>query len=411
MIDRDLPLVTIVTPSLNQGRFIRETIESVLTQDYPNIEYIVMDGGSTDETATICAEYKDRLTFISESDRGQSDAINKGFAMARGEIVAWLNSDDIFLPGAIRRAVEALTADPSLAMVYGEGYQLDVDGKVISHFNPTQRFDLWKLAYVSDYILQQTTFFRKWALDAVGPLDETLHFTLDWDIFIRIGKRFPVGYIPEDMGAIREYADAKSFSGGPRRFREIAKVLRRHGKRRYPPAYFVYGLVTYEKIWNAKLAAIVPSPFSRPRQKLQRLVTRAAHRIIGLNVRHSQGWYADGWAGPRTHIMLQPPRGRYLEIEATLPRWVPAERQTIEFESEGQIFARETFDKGRFTIAIPVPERYWDEPFEFTMRAAKTFRSARETKRMQRKLAFILHGVRYGALQKPLHAGDQLSLR
>ena len=411
MIGKDLPLVTIVTPSLNQGRFIRETIESVLSQDYPNVEYIVMDGGSTDETGSICAEYKDRLTFVSEPDRGQSDAINKGFAMARGEIVAWLNSDDIFLPGAIRRAVETLTADPSLAMVYGDGYQIDINGNVISHFNPTQKFDLWKLAYVSDYILQQTTFFRKWALDAVGPLDETLYYTLDWDLFIRIGKLFPVGYIREHMGAIREYADAKSFSGGQRRFREIARVLRRHGTRRFPPAYFVYGLVTYEKIWNSRIAAILPSRFSPARERLQHLVTRVSHRVIGRNVRHSQGWYSDGWAGRRTHIMLQPPRGRYLEIDASLPRWVPVKRQTITFECEGRVFARETFDKGRFTIAIPIPEPYWDKPFEFTIHAEATFRSMREAGRMKRNLAFMLHDVRYGGLQKSLHASDQLVLR
>src|SRR5579864_7213135 len=105
---RDLmndPLVTIVTPSYNQGRFIRATIESVLSQDYPSIEYIIMDGGSTDETAAVVGEYKGRLTFISEHDRGQSHAINKGFRMARGEIVSWLNSDDIILPGAVSHAV------------------------------------------------------------------------------------------------------------------------------------------------------------------------------------------------------------------------------------------------------------------------------------------------------------------
>src|SRR5579872_2956802 len=114
------PLVTIVTPSYNQGRFIRATIESVLTQDYPNIEYIIMDGASTDETADVVRPYLDRLTFVSEPDRGQSHAINKGFARARGEIVAWLNSDDLFLPGAVRRAVEAFRAAPQSGVVYGE---------------------------------------------------------------------------------------------------------------------------------------------------------------------------------------------------------------------------------------------------------------------------------------------------
>src|SRR4051794_8626300 len=99
------PVVTVVTPSYNQGSFIRATIESVLRQDYPHIEYIVMDGGSTDETASVVKDYASRLKFISERDRGQSHAINKGFRTAKGDILAWLNSDDLFLPGAVEAAV------------------------------------------------------------------------------------------------------------------------------------------------------------------------------------------------------------------------------------------------------------------------------------------------------------------
>src|SRR6185436_4307781 len=116
------PLVTIITPSYNQGSFIRATIESVLSQGYPELEYIIMDGGSTDETASIAREYASRLTFISEKDKGQSHGINKGFQIARGSVVAWLNSDDLYLPGSIRTAVEALDNSPTAGAVYGEGY-------------------------------------------------------------------------------------------------------------------------------------------------------------------------------------------------------------------------------------------------------------------------------------------------
>ena len=161
MIHDLLPLVTVITPSYNQGHFIRETIESLLSQDYPRIEYIIMDGASSDDTAAVAGDYFDRLTFISEPDRGQTHAINKGFAMARGEIVAWLNSDDIFLPNAVSDAVAALLDDPTLRMVYGEGNQIDAAGRTISRFGSTQPFDLWRLVYVSDYILQQTAFFSE----------------------------------------------------------------------------------------------------------------------------------------------------------------------------------------------------------------------------------------------------------
>src|ERR1044072_3241688 len=145
------PLITVVTPSYNQGRFIRATIESVLSQDYPNIEYIVMDGGSSDETAAVARYYAGRLTFISEKDRGQSHAINKGFRMARGSVLAWLNSDDLFLPGAVRAAVDALIADPSAGAVYGEGWLIDESGQRTSRFRYTEPFNLWKLVHLSDY--------------------------------------------------------------------------------------------------------------------------------------------------------------------------------------------------------------------------------------------------------------------
>ena len=138
------PLVSVITPSYNQGQFIQATIESVLSQDYPNIEYIIVDGASTDLTAEVVKPYTNRLTWISEKDRGQSEAINKGFRMAKGGIVAWLNSDDIYLPGAISAAVAAFEQHPRTGAIYGEGFQIDKAGKVKSKFPFTEPFNLWK---------------------------------------------------------------------------------------------------------------------------------------------------------------------------------------------------------------------------------------------------------------------------
>jgi glycosyltransferase involved in cell wall biosynthesis len=183
------PLVTIVTPSYNQGHFVRATIESVLSQNYPDIEYIVMDGGSRDETANIAAEYSSRLKFISEKDRGQSHAINKGFRMARGEVISWLNSDDTILPGAVEHAVQAFERRPNVGAVYGEGYLIDYAGAVKGRFPATEPFNLWKLVHLSDYVLQQTLYFRKQVIEELGYVDESLHWGMDWDILIRIGKR------------------------------------------------------------------------------------------------------------------------------------------------------------------------------------------------------------------------------
>ncbi|MBI3280997.1 MAG: glycosyltransferase, partial [Acidobacteria bacterium] len=216
------PLVTIVTPSYNQGRFIRATIETVLAQDYPHLEYIIMDGGSTDATPAIAAEYASRLSFFSEKDRGQSHAINKGFQRAKGEIVAWLNSDDLFLPGSVRRGSHALARHTRAGAAYGEGYLIDREGKITGRFPATEPFNLWKLIYLSDYILQQTVYFRRRVFDQVGFLDESLHWGMDWDVLVRIARRFPLAYVPEFMGCLREYDEAKTFSGGARRLRELA---------------------------------------------------------------------------------------------------------------------------------------------------------------------------------------------
>lgn len=238
------PLVSIITPSFNHGRFIRDTIESVLSQDYPHIEYFVIDGDSTDDTSDIVRSYGDRLTFVCEPDRGQSDAINKGMRIARGEIVYWINSDDIVMPGAVSRAVEEFERDPDLGFVYGEGVLLNEDGSPKGRFPWTEQFNLWRLIHFGDYIMQQTVFFKRAAFVDAGMLDESLYWAMDWDILIRIAKRHVVKYIPHELGAIREYGSTKTATGGWKRYRELVSVMRRHGALRYPPAYFNYATET-----------------------------------------------------------------------------------------------------------------------------------------------------------------------
>jgi glycosyltransferase involved in cell wall biosynthesis len=392
----DLPLVTVVTPSYNQGRFIRATIESVLSQKYPNLEYIVMDGLSEDETPAICAEYADRLTFISEKDLGQSDAINKGFRRAHGEIVAWLNSDDVFLPGAIERAVEALLREPELGAVYGEGYQIDADGNVKQRFPVTESFNLWKLVYMSDYILQQTVFFRRTVFDEVGFLDSNLHYGLDWEILMRIGKRFMLRYLPYYMGSIREYGEAKTSTGGTARLNELASIMRRHGRRRFPPGYIIYGLETYERVWNDQIARFFRGRLSRLGTKLQGIVARICRKLMHHTIRECQGWYSDGWATERLHYMMPPGGGRFLEFDVLLPEGM-FERQQVALEIAGKAVATETFAAGDYRLAIRLPERYWHETVEFTLVARRTFRPPPGPQGWdKRRLCYILRGVGYG---------------
>jgi glycosyltransferase involved in cell wall biosynthesis len=367
------PLVTVVTPSYNQGSFIRATIESVLSQDYPNIEYIIMDGGSTDETATVVKDYASRLTFISEKDRGQSHAINKGFRMARGPVLSWLNSDDLFLPGAIRTAVNALEKEPGAGAVYGEGYLIDRAGKITSRFPCTEPLNLWKFVYLSDYILQQTVYFRKEALDRVGYLDEDLHYSMDWDILIRIGMRYPLIYVPEYMGCLREYEEAKTSAGGVRRAREIGRMLRRHTGMRISPGHIVYGLETYQNMWcrRAERLAFGWRPAVR---LLQGGIRVAVGTIIGRTIQLSQGLFPQGWAGRVLHYML-PPGGSTVRIEGALPEGLRG--QTLRIDAGGLRLAEARIEAGDFRLAVEIPGELRGEALRLTVRASRSCISGR----------------------------------
>lgn len=234
------PLVSIITPSFNQGNFIRETIESVLSQSYDNIEYIVIDGGSTDNTLDILSQYEGKLTYISEPDKGQSDAINKGFRMAKGEIFAWLNSDDVYEPGAVQKAVELFTANPDVALVYGNGYIIDEKSNKVKAFEYTHDFSLWELIYVWDYIMQPATFFKAYSLKEVGYLNETLHWTMDWELWIKLALKYDVLFTDSFLACSREYLGTKTNTGGMKRLEEIRSILEGFSGVKKPLGYWIY---------------------------------------------------------------------------------------------------------------------------------------------------------------------------
>jgi len=231
------PLVTIVTPSFNQGEFIADAIDSVLAQDYPAIEYMVVDGGSTDSTLDVLRSYGDRIRWTSGPDGGQADAIHRGFLAGSGEYLAWLNSDDRYVSGAISAGVRELTADPTVALVYGKGEFIDRDGtgaQPCAHIEP---WSLKRLVGTLNLILQPATLFRRDKYIAVGGLDTALHYVMDYDLWIRLGSKFPVRFLPVVLAQARVYGETKTSTGGLPRLDEMERMVRRNCGRGLPANY------------------------------------------------------------------------------------------------------------------------------------------------------------------------------
>jgi glycosyltransferase involved in cell wall biosynthesis len=223
------PLVSIITPSYNQANFLEETIRSVLDQGYPNLEYIIVDGGSTDGSLEIIQKYADRLAWwVSEPDQGQTDAINKGFSQAKGEILAWLNSDDTYLPAAVAEAVGYLQAHPEIGTVYGDANLIDDEGNVIGKF-PAKQTDNRRLMRGYVHVPQQATFFRAELWRKVGPLDPTFFFAMDYDLWVRLSQHAPLKYYSRLWANFRLHGGAKSIEADDRCWPEMVRVHRREG--------------------------------------------------------------------------------------------------------------------------------------------------------------------------------------
>jgi glycosyltransferase involved in cell wall biosynthesis len=199
-----------VTPSFNQARFLEDTLRSVVSQDYPRTEHIVVDGGSTDGSVEIIRRYASHLhAWVAEPDRGQSHAINKGLAMAHGDVLAWLNSDDTYLPGALNEVGGFFARHPDVDLVYGDFVFTDAGGR------PMRRRHVFAtMSYESllchDYLGQPAIFFRRSLLDKVGPLDESLHYCMDWDLFLRMWRVCRPRHLRRALATYRLHEAAKT---------------------------------------------------------------------------------------------------------------------------------------------------------------------------------------------------------
>jgi glycosyltransferase involved in cell wall biosynthesis len=205
-----LPRITVVTPSLNQGRFLEETIRSVVGQDYSELEYIIIDGGSTDGSADIIHKYEKQLAYwTSEPDRGQADAINKGWRRATGEILAYINSDDTYCPGALRFVAEAFARDPEGGLVYGRCNVIDEQSAVLRE-RRAKEVSFPELLRWSPSIPQPTMFVRCAVIESVGLLNTDLQYTMDYELTLRVGMKYKMGFIPHVLANMRDHPAAKT---------------------------------------------------------------------------------------------------------------------------------------------------------------------------------------------------------
>ena len=242
----ETPLVSLVTPCYNGMPYLRAAIDSVLGQDYPNIEYLVMDGGSTDGTVELLEEFGDRVRWISEKDDGQADALARGFEQTTGAILGWLNADDMLKPGAVRTAVETFRANPEAALIYGNADFIDAGGRILGPCTVVEPYSRHRLLHYGDYIIQPAAWFTRASYQAAGGLDRTLHWAMDWDLWLRLARDHEVIHLDRDLASYRWLGSNKTAAGGFDRLQEVAAVARRYG---------CHGLPAYFRLEQARLLA------------------------------------------------------------------------------------------------------------------------------------------------------------
>jgi glycosyltransferase involved in cell wall biosynthesis len=228
-----LPRITIITPSYNQCHFIEQTIDSVLSQNYPDLEYIVIDGGSTDNTLEILKKYDGKLLWISERDRGQSHAINKGLRMATGEIIAFLNSDDLYAPGALLKVGKFFAAHPEARWFTGRCRTIDPKGNEIRkaitlYKNVWLRIKSYRALLVLNYISQPATFWSRKVIDMVGEFDESLRYAMDYDYSLRVGRSFKLWVLDDYLASFRVHPSSKAGSSANAQFDSEFKIAKRY---------------------------------------------------------------------------------------------------------------------------------------------------------------------------------------
>lgn len=238
MTDKNLPTVTVITPAYNQADFLRDTIESVLSQDYPNIEYVVLDDGSTDETPKILAEYGDRFVWETHANMGQTATINKGWAMTSGEIITWLNSDDTFYDSSsVRQAVEYLLEHSDVGIVFGDSMFTEADGTELEPSRPVKDFTYKKMVVnCENSISQPSAFIRREIIEKVGDLDPKFYYFMDWDFWLRAGIYYNIEHLDAIWSTYRLHAESKTVAQAKKAAPELEYMYKKYFSRDDLPA-------------------------------------------------------------------------------------------------------------------------------------------------------------------------------
>lgn len=277
---RAWPRFSVVTPSYNQGKFVEQTIRSVLCQGYPNLEYIIIDGGSTDESVEVIRKYGSHLAhWESKRDRGQSHAINKGFERATGEVMCWLNSDDFFPPGTLRAVAEALFEGEGASAVVGHCVQVYADGRAPhrgrGRFESLERLlEFWK----GYQMHQPSIFWRREVFERVGYLDESLHLTMDFDYWVRMARHFSFKNIDRDLSYATYHEEAKTGDG----FAGYQAELRRRAPLYWPsplsPAHWRLRASMFRHLTYKPLAARLSNSLAYRLGRVRRLLAGGGAR-------------------------------------------------------------------------------------------------------------------------------------
>lgn len=228
------PLVSIITPSYQHAAFLRKTIDSVLQQSYPHIEYWVMDGGSKDGTLEILQSYTGRLQWVSEPDGGQVDAINKGLQRTTGDILAYLNSDDVLMPGAVQQVVDFFAQHPDIAFVYGDALAIDEHERHYGLRANVQACDFDYLLHRGDPIVQPAAFWRRELWEAIGQFDGSYNFVFDYEYWLRAAQRYSLHYLQMPLAQERIHGTAKTSVGGVSRIQELERLGKQYGGQGIP---------------------------------------------------------------------------------------------------------------------------------------------------------------------------------